>query len=101
MKNPILRFKKILAVGMLILVGIILAFIILRMEKTGTEQNHEHAHEDTALHHKEDDEARGPHGGKLVSEAGFQMEILIYEQGIPLNSGSMHMIKGKGLTLMR
>ncbi|WKZ19636.1 MAG: hypothetical protein QY310_03530 [Candidatus Jettenia sp. CY-1] len=86
---------------MLILVGIILASIILRMEKTGTKQHHEHAHEDTALHHKEDDEARGPHGGKLVSEAGFQMEILIYEQGIPLNSGSMHMIKGKGLTLMR
>ncbi|MDN3512035.1 MAG: efflux RND transporter periplasmic adaptor subunit [Candidatus Jettenia sp.] len=84
MKNPILRFKKILAVGMLILVGIILAFIILRMEKTGTEQNHEHAHEDTALHqHEEDDEARGSHGGKLLSEANFQIEVMIYEQGIP------------------
>ncbi len=31
---------------MLILVGIILAFVILRMEKTGIKQNHEHAHED-------------------------------------------------------
>lgn len=72
-----------LAIGGVILVGIILAFIILYMRNTATEHTHEHTGENAASHHGEEDEAKGPHRGKLLSEADFQLEITIYEQGIP------------------
>ncbi|MCF6157517.1 MAG: efflux RND transporter periplasmic adaptor subunit [wastewater metagenome] len=82
MKNSLIHFKKILAVGVLILVGIILAFVILRIEKTTVNHPHEHTHGDT-LHQEEEDGSRGPHGGRLLSDTDFQIEIAVYERGIP------------------
>ena len=79
MKNLIIRFKKILPIGIAVLVGIVLAVIILRMEKTTVSDSHE----DTALQHEEGDHVKGHHGGRLLSEGDFQVEITIYERGIP------------------
>jgi len=79
MKNLIARSKKITAVSVVILVGIVLAFVILRMEKTTVSDSHE----DAASQHEEGNRVKGPHGGRLLSEDDFQVEITIYERGIP------------------
>src|SRR3990167_6662242 len=72
-------FKKILLIGIAVLVGIVLAVIILRMEKTTVKNSHEGAE---SLH-EGDEQVKGPHGGRLLSEDDFQVEITIYERGIP------------------
>src|SRR3989304_7322310 len=79
MKNSIIRFKKFYAIGIAVLVGIVLAVIILRMEKTTVKDSHEGAE---SLH-EGDEHVKGPHGGRLLSEDDFQVEITIYERGIP------------------
>lgn len=40
------------------------------------ENEHEHGH-------GEAEEAKGPHGGRLLEEGGFALEITIYESGVP------------------
>ncbi|MEP9410983.1 MAG: efflux RND transporter periplasmic adaptor subunit [Candidatus Brocadia sp.] len=72
-------FKKMLPIGIAVLVGIVLALIILRMEETTVKDFHEHAE---SLH-EADEYRKGPHGGRLLSEGDFQVEITIYERGIP------------------
>ncbi len=79
MAKLLFRSRKILVTGTAILVGIILAFIILSIERTTLDHSHEHAE----LHHDEESLEKGPHGGRLFSEAGFQVEVTIYEQGVP------------------
>lgn len=79
MKNLIIRFKKFYTIGIVILVGIVLAFVILRMEKTTINESHEEAEPE----YEEDDHVKGPHRGRLLSEDDFQVEITIYERGIP------------------
>ena len=40
--------------------------------------------EESGEHHEEEEEtARGPHGGRLLSKEDFQLEITIYELGVP------------------
>lgn len=72
-------FKKYLPIGIAVLVGIVLAFVILRMEKTTVKDAHEHG----AVEHEEENQVKGHHGGRLLSEDGFQVEITIYERGVP------------------
>ena len=79
MKNSIIRFKKFYAIGIAVLVGIVLAVIILRMEKTTVKDSHERAE---SLH-EGDEQVKGPHRGRLLSEGDFQVEITIYERGVP------------------
>ncbi|KKO21219.1 MAG: efflux transporter protein [Candidatus Brocadia fulgida] len=83
MKNVIIRYKKKLAIGIVILMGSILAFIILRMEKITVEEPHEHAAGEHEHEHENDNHAKGPHGGRLLSEGRFQVEIIMHEQGTP------------------
>ncbi|MFO0794258.1 MAG: efflux RND transporter periplasmic adaptor subunit [Candidatus Brocadiaceae bacterium] len=81
MKNSTMYFKKIPVIGIAVLVGIVLAVIILRMKKTTVEEPREHA----AMGHEQEEEnqVKGPHGGRLLSEGDFQVEITIYERGVP------------------
>ena len=72
-------FKKFLLIGIAVLVGIVLAIFILRMGKTVVHDSHEGAE---SLH-EGDEQVKGPHGGRLLSEDDFQVEITIYERGIP------------------
>ena len=55
MKNLIIRFKKILAIGIAVLVGIVLAVIILRTEKTTVKDSHEGAESP----HEGDEQVKG------------------------------------------
>ncbi len=95
MKNLIIRFKKISAIGIVILVGIVLAWVILSMEKTTINESHEEIESE----HEEDGHARGPHGGRLLSEDAFQVEITIYERGIPPQLRVYVIDKGKAVDL--
>ena len=95
MKNLIIRFKKILAIGIAVLVGIVLAVIILRTEKTTVKDSHEGAE---SLH-EGDEQVKGPHGGRLLSEEDFQIEITIYERGIPPQFRVYAFDKGKAVSL--
>ena len=74
-----LHFKKISASCIVILAGIILAFVILRMEKTTVRDSHE----DAVTEHESANHVKGHHGGRLLSEGDFQVEITIYERGVP------------------
>jgi len=78
MKNSVIHFKKYYAIGIVVLVGIVLAFVILHMEKTMRI-----SHEDEVMEHEDEDYEKGPHGGRLLSEGDFQVEITIYERGVP------------------
>ncbi len=42
------------------------------------DSEHEHGHEVHA-----DEAAKGPHGGRLLSDGHFQLEVTIYESGVP------------------
>src|SRR3972149_9526684 len=88
-------FKKMLLIGIAVLVGIVLAFVILRMEKTTVKDSHERAE---SLH-EGDEQVKGPHGGRLLSEENFQIEITIYERGIPPQFRVYVFDKGKAVNL--
>src|SRR3972149_6156147 len=88
-------FKKILLIGITVLVGIVLAFVILRMEKTTVKDSHEGAE---SLHEGYE-QVKGPHGGRLLSEDDFQVEITIYERGVPPQFRVYVFDKGKAVDL--
>ncbi len=73
-------FKKVLPIGIVALVGIVLAVIILSMEKTTIKESHDHT--GSEHEHEEENLVKGPHGGRLLSEGDFQVEIVIYDRGI-------------------
>lgn len=95
MKNLMIRFKSIVAIGIVVLVGIVLTFIILRMEKTTINTDQEPAD----LEHKDNDYVKGPHGGRLLSEEDFQIEITIFERGVPPQFRVYVFDKGKAVNL--
>jgi cobalt-zinc-cadmium efflux system membrane fusion protein len=50
--------------------------------QTGAADEHGHGH-DEEQGHAETTEARGPHGGRLLTDGDFQLEITIFEDGVP------------------
>ncbi len=95
MKNLIMHFKKSYITGIVILAGIVLAWVILSMEKTTINKSHD----EIESAHEEDDHAKGPHGGRLLSEGDFQVEITMYERGIPPQFRVYVIDKGKAVNL--
>ncbi|HZR02598.1 MAG TPA: efflux RND transporter periplasmic adaptor subunit [Burkholderiales bacterium] len=75
-----MRRKNLFAVGVIALIGIALALMILRTgspKAGGEEREHggaEAAHEAIA---------KGPHGGRMLTQGAFALEITIFEQGVP------------------
>ncbi len=60
--------------------GIFLSIRILQMEPQNTLQS---GSQDKKKLSHQDEIARGPHGGWLFSDGDFQLEVAIYEKGIP------------------
>jgi len=83
--------KKIMAVATVLLVGIVLALTILRTEKTST-VNESHEEEKERAGEKA---VKGPHGGRLLSDGDFQIELTIYERGVPPQFRAYAYEKGK------
>ncbi len=50
-----------------------------------SEHRHDAAHDGHGAHgdHDEPEAARGPHGGRLLEEADFALELVIFERGVP------------------
>jgi len=72
--------KNWLSIAAVVLVGIVLGFFILRLEPAtvSTEE-----HEAQSEQEKEGLMAKGPHGGRLLTQDGFEVEVTIYERGVP------------------
>ncbi len=63
--------KRIVSIIAIIVLGLLIAVFVM---KTGKEPG------DT---NKQEGMERGPHGGRLLSQDDFQLEITIYEEGVP------------------
>ena len=71
--------KNWLSIAAVVLVGIVLGFFILRLEPaTVSTEEHEPQSEQ-----EEGPMAKGPHGGRLLIQDGFEVEVTIYERGVP------------------
>ena len=72
---------NLIAVAAIALVTIVLAARLL----TTTPESH-HAHDEHHGHAHdahEEEYAKGPHGGRLLEQDDFKLEVTIYEQGLP------------------
>ncbi|MGH8564037.1 MAG: efflux RND transporter periplasmic adaptor subunit [Gammaproteobacteria bacterium] len=72
-----MKGKNTWAIPAVILVGIVLGFFILRLEPAGTEEHEAQSEQEETLI------AKGPHGGRQLTQDGFEVEITIYERGVP------------------
>jgi cobalt-zinc-cadmium efflux system membrane fusion protein len=71
--------KNWLSIAAVVLVGIVLGFFILRLEPAAVstgEQGPGEQEEEGLM-------AKGPHGGRLLTQDGFEIEVTIYERGVP------------------
>ena len=76
-----------------LLVGIVVAFLTLRTERTSMGRDPQG---NPASEKKEAaDVVKGPHGGRLLSKDGFQVEVTIYEKGVPPQLRIYSFEKGK------
>jgi len=75
-----MNVKNVLAIAAVVLVGIVLGLFILRMEPaTLSTEEHEPQSEQ-----EEGPMSKGPHGGRLLThQDGFEIEVTIYERGVP------------------
>jgi len=74
------KIKKPLIVWIVLPVVIISAFFILRTDKPSTSRS---SHEGAGSEQPDGDFMKGPHGGRLLSDGDFQVEVTIYEEGVP------------------
>ncbi len=77
-----MKSKNIMAIAAVLFIGIVLALGIMRTEKTsnGGESHEDHEGEEG---HADDGPAKGRHGGRLLSDGDFHVELTIYERGVP------------------
>jgi membrane fusion protein, heavy metal efflux system len=74
-----MNVKNWLSIAAVLLVGIVLGLFILRMEPaTVSTEEHEPQREQ-----EEGPMTKGPHGGRLLTQDGFEIEVTIYERGVP------------------
>lgn len=75
-----MRSKSVLATAVILAVGVLLgAWILLGAQPHGPEDEHGHGAEDSADAAVE----KGPHGGRMLREGGFGLEMTIFERGVP------------------
>ena len=83
--------QKSLSIFIILAVGVVLAVMILRMETPSVHEHEEppghaeeHGHseaEETEAEERAED--RGPHGGRVFSKDGLNLEVTIYERNVP------------------
>lgn len=62
--------------------GVALGALILAAPKPSVTAD-EHGHAGKETQHAEGETVKGPHGGRLLSQGGFQVEVTMFEQGVP------------------
>ncbi len=71
--------KNNISVFVIFVITVLLtAWLLLTEKNSPKHENHEHGHEDA-----EEEVAKGPHGGRLLSSEDFDLEITIFERGLP------------------
>jgi cobalt-zinc-cadmium efflux system membrane fusion protein len=83
--------RKIFVNAMIIFAGILMVFLIARIDRTSEDGD---SHEGHSPEHEEE-MVRGSHGGRLLTEDNFQLEITIYERGVPPQFRIYSFKKGK------
>lgn len=68
----------------MILLALMTTLLLVACEKTphGHEESHEHGAEADAHEHGADDIVRGAHGGRLLEQEEFGLEVTIFEKGV-------------------
>jgi cobalt-zinc-cadmium efflux system membrane fusion protein len=70
---------NIAGILLIIVITVLLAAWLLLADKNSGQHGDEHGHEIS----EEAEFDRGPHGGRLLSNENFELEITIYESGLP------------------
>lgn len=73
-----MRLKSVAIVATILLLGVVLTAVILRTGPRGVSSEEAGPPVPGAL-----DYPRGPHGARLLSDDGLQLEMTIYETGVP------------------
>ncbi|MGV7222016.1 MAG: efflux RND transporter periplasmic adaptor subunit [Nitrospinales bacterium] len=80
-----MKLKTIIPILVIIIVGTFFAWSILKtdspIKKTGKEESH--VNQDKNYEQIDSNTKKGPHGGKLFSEDGLNVEVTIFEKGVP------------------
>jgi membrane fusion protein, heavy metal efflux system len=100
-KESMMKNKAFWTTAGILVIGAVLAGLILLSAKpTMTEDEHgdeEPQHAEGEEGHGEEQSARGPHGGRLLSQGDFAVEVAIFEQGVPPEFRVYAYDKGKPL----
>ena len=79
--------KSIWITAGIVVVGVALGLLILGVGKpsmtAGGHGSHDDEHEKGEKGHDEKAQAKGPHGGRLLSKGDFALEVTIFEKGVP------------------
>lgn len=79
--------KELIGIGVVIVVGVLaIAVLIFSGKKAqGTAQDHSgHGHGQESHGDGHDHSgSQGPHGGKILTEGEFELEVVIFEKGVP------------------
>ncbi len=72
-------YRNLIYTSIIVLVGIVLTAWLWLAEAP----HHEHGVAGHHAEHAEDEVAKGPHGGRLLQQDSFALEMKIFEQGVP------------------
>ena len=83
-RESVMLRKEIIGICIVLTLGLAAVVWLSLTEKKSTTGGHDahHGHSHSSLSHDHDhSDNRGPHGGKILSEGEFELEIVIYEKG--------------------
>ena len=64
----------------IVVAGVIAAFLVMRQQ--GPEAD-THGHNEKQAAHSDEPSGKGPHGGRMLAEGPFSVEVTIFETGVP------------------
>jgi cobalt-zinc-cadmium efflux system membrane fusion protein len=73
-----MKLKNTIMIAAIVVAGFVAALFITRADKPSVENG---SHADAG--HAEENTVKGPHGGRLLTDGDFKIEITIYEKGVP------------------
>ncbi len=75
-----MKSRQWLAALGIVIAGIIAAWFIMRPAAPDAET---HGHDEKEAGHADEPSGKGPHGGRMLAEGPFSMEVTIFETGLP------------------
>ncbi len=70
---------RVISIGLIVIMGLAGALVICNSEKKAASSSHGHSHGEGETCSGHDD--LGPHGGKILQEKDFELEVSIFEDG--------------------